>query len=567
MGLTSAVNIALTGLNASQQRLDVTGNNIANVNTVAFKGSRTIFQTQLNQTLSAGSQPSTTTGGSNPMQVGLGTTLGTIDKNMTGGSIDTTGINTDMAIQGSGLFVLKTADNSTLYTRDGSFSLDTDQHLVSTNGNYVMGYGVDNNYNIQAGTLSNLSIPLGKLSIAQATTNTIFKGNLDSTTNPATVPGTSISEALVNKTTGNPAAGATALTNLATAFNPGINLFATGDVITLNGSQNGQTITPPATFTVTAAPTTDVDSGTTVSELMEWIQNHTAIDTTAPQGTTPGVTIDAGGKINVVGNLGTDNDLGISLSSSGAVANPINWIDTPTDPDANVGSKATSFRVYDTLGNPVDVNVNFVMESKTSTGITWRFFAQSPGKSGPNPFIGSGTITFDTNGKFAGATGNDLVLNHADSGAVDPIAFTMDFSSLNGVSSDSSVIMNDGNGYPAGTLNNFSIGSDGIIYGEFSNGLSRSLGQVALADFTNPEGLIADSQNNYRAGPNSGQPNITTPGALGTGTIINGALELSNVDITKEFVNMISATTAFSAAGKVITTSNQLLAQLLNMMQ
>ena len=127
--------------------------------------------------------------------------------------------------------------------------------------------------------------------------------------------------------------------------------------------------------------------------------------------------------------------------------------------------------------------------------------------------------------------------------------------------------MNNQDGYGAGTLTDFRVGSDGIVTGAFSNGLSRQLGQVVLANFANPQGLVADADNIYRVGPNSGNPNVTTPGTLGTGSIVGGALELSNVDITKEFINMVTATTAFSAAGKVITTSNQLLGELLNILR
>jgi flagellar hook protein FlgE len=529
MGLTSSLYSALSGLNASQQRLDVTGNNIANLNTVAFKGSRTVFETQLSQTLSGGTPPGAVSGGTNPMQFGLGTTLGAVQKDMNAGSIE---------------------------TRDGAFTLDPNQKLVSADGKYVLGYAADSNFNIQSGAPSTLSIPLGKLSIAQATTNTIFKGNLDGGGTPAVnPPGTATSSALVSQATGLPATGATPLTELANVGAPGVALFAVGDVITISPTK-GTRILEPATLTVAA--------GSTVSDLMTAIQNASALDPAAPQVPPAGVTIDANGQITVAGNLGPDNNIDVSISSDGAVPTPMTWTTT----EGNGSSKFTSFLIYDSLGNPVHVDLTFVMEEKATTGTTWRFFAESADDSDVSPFLGSGTITFDNNGNFAGATGTDLIINRASTGAVDPINFTMDLSAVQGlVNNTSTVTMNTQDGCAAGTLNDFSIGNDGTIIGNFSNGLTRPLGQILLANFTNPEGLIAQGDNNYITGPNSGEPSIVTPGSMGAGTLIGGALELSNVDITREFINMVTATTAFSASGKVISTSNQLLSELLTMLR
>ena len=117
---------------------------------------------------------------------------------------------------------------------------------------------------------------------------------------------------------------------------------------------------------------------------------------------------------------------------------------------------------------------------------------------------------------------------------------------------------------PPGTLSSFSIGSDGIITGAYSNGMTRSLGQVAVASFANPDGLNNVGGNVYAQGANSGVAVITAPQQLGTGAVRSGALELSNVDLSKEFTNLIIASTGFSASSKVITTSDQLIQELLN---
>jgi len=565
MGMTSALYSALSGLNASQQRLDVSGNNIANVNTVSFKSSRAMFQTQLSRTMSGGTAPSDVSGGTNPIQFGLGTQLGAIQKDMNGGSIETTGINTDMAIQGNGYFILQQPDGTKVYTRDGSFTRNPNGQLVSSDGYFVMGYPVDNAFNLQTAEPTRITIPLGSLTIAEATTKEIFAGTLNAGSTIAATPGTATSTSLVARSTGAAATGDTSLSDLASAATPGVALFANGNVITMEASKKSRSL-EPATFTVTDTPTAELNSGSTVAEMMEWIQAKTGIDTTAPQTTPAGVTINAAGQIVVTSNLGPDNSIDLKMTSTGANSNPILW--TATEGDGS--SHHTGFLAYDSLGNPVNVDMTFVLESKNN-GTSWRFFAESANDSDSSPFIGTGTITFDTQGNYVSSTGTDLTIDRAQAGSVTPLAFSVDFTQLKslttGLPGESNAAVQSYNGCTAGTLNDFDVGSDGTILGSFSNGLNRPLGQIVIANFSNPQGLISEGNNNFRTGPDSGEPSVTTPGSLGAGTLAGGSLELSNVDLTKEFVNMISATTAFSASGKVITTSNQMLSELLSIIR
>jgi flagellar hook protein FlgE len=118
-------------------------------------------------------------------------------------------------------------------------------------------------------------------------------------------------------------------------------------------------------------------------------------------------------------------------------------------------------------------------------------------------------------------------------------------------------------GFATGTLVDYAIGGDGIITGTFSNGLTQTVGQVVLATFSNPGGLVAQGNNIFLAGANSGDAQITQPLQLGAGKILGGALELSNTDLSREFINMITASTSFSANSRVISTSDQLLQELL----
>ena len=128
----------------------------------------------------------------------------------------------------------------------------------------------------------------------------------------------------------------------------------------------------------------------------------------------------------------------------------------------------------------------------------------------------------------------------------------------------SSLVMTTQDGFPVGTLSDFAFGPDGTIVGTFTNGLTKTLGQLALATFANDSGLVAEGDNLFTAGPNSGVAVIRAPLTSGAGKIASGALELSNVDLSREFINLIIASTGFSAASRVINSSNQLLSELLS---
>ncbi len=175
--LTSAMNTSVNALALNETAIAVIGNNIANANTDGYKASTALFATQLSQTISAGSAPTSTNGGTNPQQIGLGASLAAIESDFTQGSITNTNNPSDLAIQGSGFFVLGTA-NGDVYSRDGGFTLNANHELVNAQGNALQGYGVDSSFNLITSQLSNLSIPLGNLNVAQQTTNVAINGAL-----------------------------------------------------------------------------------------------------------------------------------------------------------------------------------------------------------------------------------------------------------------------------------------------------------------------------------------------------------------------------------------------------
>src|SRR5687768_15401760 len=177
MALTSTLFTGLSGLDVNQTKLNVVGNNIANVNTVAFKASRALFKPQFYVTDSGGTPASGDFGGSNPSQRGLGAVVATIQKNFAPGAIEPTGKATDLAVEGDGFFVVQGGEQK--FTRDGSFIMNEANQLVTSSGDFVQGFGVDDQGNVIAGQLANITIPLGSLTRAQQTEAVEFQGNLN----------------------------------------------------------------------------------------------------------------------------------------------------------------------------------------------------------------------------------------------------------------------------------------------------------------------------------------------------------------------------------------------------
>jgi flagellar hook protein FlgE len=419
----------VSGLRAHQQRMDVIGNNVANVNTVGFKSSRVTFQEVFNQTLSGASAPDSATsrGGTNPMQVGLGTSVGSIDTLMSTGSSERTDNATDLSISGDGFFIVRGSSADTYkFTRAGNFGLDKLGNLVSGSGYCVYGWQ---------------------------------KINED---------GTFDTESPVEP----------------------INLY--------NDAHNGNKKIIAAKATTSAA---------------------------------------------FSGNL-----------------------DAAKSPSAET-QFAVPFSVYDSLGNSYELSVNFRKDTMDDTGTTWQYtITRDNGTDTPDTYH-TGTVKFDTQGRIIdGAISNFTVdLDQNATGAAD-IPINLNFNNLTMYAADSSVIPSDINGYSTGTLTTFSIGSDGIITGIYSNGEQQPLGCVALASFSNPAGLQKVGDNLFIPTTNSG--NFTkglAAGTGGTGTLTPGTLEMSNVDLSSEFTNMIITQRGFQANSRIITTSDEMLQELVNL--
>lgn len=565
MSLTNAMMTGFTGVKSNSVAVDTVGDNLANINTTAFKGQRTLFETLMYRNISEGSGPTATSGGSLPRQVGTGSTVASVQRNFRQGGLESTGFQSDLAIEGDGFFVIERPNGDTAYTRDGAFRLDADQTLVNANESAVQVFAANEDGTINTGSLIDLTIPLGTASQAIATTRVEMDGRLDAGANLAGEGATAVSSPLVTDG-GTAASASTSLASLVDA--QGLPLFSDGDVLRLNATKGGLAVSS-STFTVGA-------NGSTVGDLTRHMQDWLGIDTSGTTDPAPGVSISDGtdhpaGSIVVHSNPGEANAIELTASSiantSGVVASPVSFA---TEVPATGRGVTTSFSVYDSLGNPLEVRLRTALESKSDTGTTWRFYAESVGDSDATPLLGSGTVSFDANGQFVSSTGTDITVDRAGQGSTTPLALTLDMSQLTGLASldgTSELIMASQDGAPAGILTGYTIDSDGMVTGTYSNQRTQVLGQIALATFTNNEGLLAISENTFVPGPNSGSPDVIAPQTGTAGSIISGALEGGNVELAREFVNLITASTGISAAGRVVRSADDLLQQLLQLVR
>jgi flagellar hook protein FlgE len=448
----------LSGLKAHQVRLDVISNNVSNVNTYGYKASRVSFQDLISQMLQGASEPKVERGGINPKQVGFGVSVASIDKIFTQGAIQTTGKNTDLAIQGDGFFILREGDNL-LYTRAGNFGVDKDGYLVNpSNGMRVQGWmsRVDNTGNRvidTAGEIEDIKIPIYGKEPAKATNEVVFKSNLISAT-----------EVLPPNADANTIRRLTHRTSI--------------DIYDAEGNRYRLTTTFWKVRNNTWQVSTFIDGA---------VPGSIRANVVPPQG--------------VADRENTSSRFIIGFSPNGI----LQYAGDDTTPDVQNNGK-----LY--------VNIRF----------------QLPNEPVPR------TIRL-----FLGTAG-----------LADGITQFSSQTTTKAVSQD---------GYPMGYLESFTIDDKGTIVGIYSNGKRVKLAQVALALFTNPAGLEKYGENAYIKSPNSGEPIVGEAGIAGRGKIISGALEMSNVDLADQFTDMIITQRGFQANSRSITTSDQILQEVLGL--
>jgi flagellar hook protein FlgE len=561
MGISTAFNTSLSGLTAIETDVNVIGDNIANAATTGFKQSTVAFATQLAQTWRTGFSPSNSNAGTNPMQVGLGTEVASITPDLTQGSIYSTGIPSDLAIDGNGYFLLQNfGSRGMVYTRDGEFHLNSAQDLTNNPGQFVMGYGVDANFQIVKTTLTPLNIPLGSLQVAQQTKNIQVAGSLSPQGVVATNGTLQTGAAMTDVGTSAAATGGTLLSNLALTSSPLTPLFAAGQTIDLAPTKGGQPL-PSRSLAVTAT--------TNVADLENFIGDTLGLQTGGAipvdaDGIPVGVSIDPSGQLVVKGNRGTANDFDIPVGSMTVAGNSVPISFTSGANRANGESAVTNFTIYDSQGAPLDVRMAAYMESQGPNQTTYRYTLESADQSGPATEIGNGTLTFDSQGNLVSPPTAQFSIDRSTTGAVNPMLVTVDLSQIAGLNLGGSALNLVGqDGARVGTLTSYSIDDKGIINGVFDNGITRTLGQVALAIFPNAQGLVQVGDNNFAQGVASGLPAITTPGVAGTGALRGGSLEQSNTDLGENLVNLITASNTYQGNARAIDVNSHMFDALL----
>lgn len=437
----------VSGLRIHQTKMDVIGNNIANVNTLGYKKGQASFQEAFSQIIKGGSAPSGGAGGTNPMQIGLGLQLGNISTLHTEGATQRTNNPTDLMINGNGFFMV--SDDSSVeerfYTRAGNFDFDVNGNLVTSNGYRVLGtyiggadyanyLGIDGSKEMDGIKVSK-SIP----SPAMASSLIEIEGNLDSRlpdfgSDPQN--GEYITDAYIKDSLGN-------------SYKVELQFRRTAN---------------PNEWTFDIPNVTEVSSGNVVGVGLG--------------ATLPTITFDG---------------------ATGAINTPHNF-------SLNLGTIAGSLGVEfgpDELGtaNHLDVDLSKLTQ-----------FANDSSAKG-----------------YDAANDDDQI------------------------------------GKSAGSVTGFTISDDGKVIASFDNGAKRELWQIKLATFDNPAGLIKSGANFFEKSPNSGDPKIGNPKGSGFGAITPGALEMSNVDLSMEFTEMISTQRGFQANSRIITTTDEMLQELANM--
>jgi flagellar hook protein FlgE len=533
--------------------MDVIGNNIANVNTIGFKGSRVTFSDTFNQFVKSGTNPTESTGGTNTFQVGLGMKVNSIDRNWSQGTFERTGITTDLALQGPGLFVLK-SDGENFYSRAGAFIFDADGKLVSPqNGAVVQGKVANEDGILPPGNnLSdividkNLKLPAvatdlinwgGNLKSNSELTrseNVVQRGNINSS-----LAGPFETETTIYNEYGDPFTFKMTYTNTA---NP--NEYSLGwEVLDEDGASLGTGTISPVMFEDDGAGNFGMNAASLA--LFDGTNNRINIPTS---------NIDFVFDATEVTQNSTTNTLSISADGN-RVPNVISG----------------SVTVYDSLGTSHQVTIEF---SKIGDN-QWNYTASIPGTStfDGQPATSAGTLTFNADGTLdpGNISPNNPQITFVPTGGANPLVVDLDFGSgfsgITQTSASSVVSALSQNGSASATLSNINIDQYGNIVGIFSNGNSRALAQVMVATFANLNGLISTGDNLFSAYANSGEPRI---GSLGeeTGTTVQaGALEQSNVDLSEEFTKMIVSQRGFQANARVITTADSLLQEITNLIR
>jgi len=499
----------LSGLNGAAKSLDVIGNNIANASTVGFKGSTTQFADVYARSLN----------GAGGVTAGIGASVAGIAQQFSQGNIETSNNPLDIAINGAGFFRTESS-GLVQYTRNGQFSLDKNGFLVTAQGANLTGYPVDSNDQILAGAPGPLQISTSDLK-PNATTRVDTSLNLDSRVDvPTNYP------------------------------------FNANDATTYNKQ------TPVSVY--------DTLGNAHVMSLYY-------------------VKTGAGSWDVYVGSDGTEmtnvNTLASAQSNAGVVAARNAW--TAATKAVPIDAAAVSTALADYASKTAEAVISGATGASTATIAAIRAAASSAGDTvgfTPDqvdkaiaaatsvPPVPVGTLKFDANGVLSAAMMSPqtlpLTVNlpvYPPTGAREILPIKLGFAGSTQYGADTSEKKTTQDGYTAGHLQRFSASADGVILGQYSNGQTKPLGQIVLANFTNPNGLEPLGNNSWAESSASGTPLIGTPDTGSLGVLQAAAVESSNVDLTAELVNMITAQRVYQANAQTIKTQDSVLQTLVNL--
>lgn len=545
MSLINSLFAGVSGLRNHQSMMDVIGNNIANVNSIGFKGSRVTFSDTFNQLVKAGTNPTEASGGTNAFQIGLGMKVNSIDRNWNQGTFERTGIVTDLALQGDGMFILK-SDNQFYYSRAGAFIFDASGNLVNPqNGAIVQGKVANLGVLPSGNSVQDIKIDQNERLPAIATGQAVWGGNLSSsstlTRTEDVVQGGAITAAGAN--------------NVETTIYDEDGAAYTMTTHYTAGAAN--------TYTVTYDITDSEGNNLVTAEPLGGAGNNTAVfDGTTGELLTLDGAAPAPVQITVSGTT-LDFDLDISGVTQGTSSVTLN---SSADDDREANIVNGTVTIFDSLGNSHSLTISY-----TKTGDnTWKWNASVPEASGTLE-SNSGSITFGSDGSITSPTTSPIITFNPTSGAETGQLITLDFGAgLDGIvqtSSTSNISARSQDGAASATLSNLNIDQYGNVVGVFSNGYSRTLAQIMVATFNNLNGLIGVGDNMYSVSANSGDPYISGLGEDSGTTLQSGALEQSNVDLSEEFTKMIVSQRGFQANARVITTADTLLQEITNLIR
>jgi flagellar hook protein FlgE len=502
MSLSSSLFSGISGLSTLGNAMQIIGDNISNVNTVGFKGSRVTFQDVLSQTVA-------TTAGS--AQVGRGTSLADISSTFSQGSFESTDSATDLAIGGEGFFVVRDPNNANneYYTRAGEFRFDKDGNFVNPAGYIVRGWALDASTGEDYGSMTDVTLSSFTSSPAE-TQNISVITNLDS-------DATSLTTTLESSWNG---ASTTPMSSTSYEYQTTVKVYdSLGSTHDITIYYDRTTTAGQWEYIITCNPDEDARPNAQL-----------------PTGPTQGAGLLARGIINFQPGSGSIQDMKMQLfdpNSPDGVLDPI-----PINPDNTVAT-VDSAAAWNLAGTTIDEDAWQSEVTPNTNGylcFTPEFITGSPL-----------TVEFNAGCRYNGSNWVPSSLASSQ------------------FSSASSTIFQAADGYGAGDLQSVSVDTDGVITGQYSNGQVIPLYRVALAKFQNNDGLFKAGGNLYRETRLSGDPITGKPGSNGTGNISANSLEQSNIDIANEFVKMITTQRGFQANSKIITVTDQMLAELINL--